>query len=123
MPVARGGLSANPQEAAQGATPSGLKARTHPGATQDCVQSNMRYTNYTSKILATSNFWEIDMKQTGTARLEEKLRSALTADAIDRVQVLQYGDDPEVEPGETAIRVFISRAGRPEGQQGDAETV
>src|ERR1700684_2418723 len=63
------------------------------------------------------------MKQTGTARIEEKLRSALTADAIERVQVLQYGDDPEVEPGETAIRVYISRSGRPEGKQGDAETV
>jgi hypothetical protein len=63
------------------------------------------------------------MKVTGSARIEEKLRSALAADAIERVEVLRYGDDPEVEPGETAIRVYISRAGRPEGKQGDTETV
>jgi hypothetical protein len=63
------------------------------------------------------------MKQTGTGRIEERLRSAFSADTIERVQVLQYGDDPEVEPGETAIRVFISRAGRPEGKAGDSETV
>jgi hypothetical protein len=63
------------------------------------------------------------MGQTGTDRIEEQLRSALSAGAIERVQVLAYGDDPEVEPGETAIRVFISRAGRPEGQEADEQTV
>jgi hypothetical protein len=30
------------------------------------------------------------------------------------VDVLGYGDDLAVEPGETAVRVFIDRAGRPE---------
>jgi hypothetical protein len=30
------------------------------------------------------------------------------------VDVLGYGDDPAVEPGDTAVRVFIGRAGRPE---------
>src|ERR1022692_3904375 len=52
-----------------------------------------------------------------TDRIEEQVRSFFPADAIARVQVLEYGDDPEVEPGETAIRVFISRAGRPEGKE------
>ena len=51
------------------------------------------------------------------------MRSFFPAAAIARVQVLEYGDDPEVEPGETAIRVFISRAGRPEGKEADEEIV
>jgi hypothetical protein len=63
------------------------------------------------------------MDQTVTDRIEEQLRSAFPAGAIERVQVLQYGDDPEVEPGETAVRAFIARAGRPEGKEADKETV
>ena len=31
-----------------------------------------------------------------------------------QADVLGYGDDPAVEPGDTAVRVFIDRAGRPE---------
>jgi hypothetical protein len=42
---------------------------------------------------------------------------------MERVQVLEYGDGPQVEPGETAIRAFISRTGRPEGKEGDQKTV
>ena len=63
------------------------------------------------------------MEQKVTDRIGEQLRSAFSAGAIERVQVLGYGDDPEVEPGETAIRIFISRAGRPEGKEADEETV
>jgi hypothetical protein len=66
---------------------------------------------------------EDGMQQTVTDRIEEQLRSAFSAGAIERVQVLGYGDDPEVEPGETAIRIFISRAGRPEGKEADEEIV
>ena len=40
-----------------------------------------------------------------------------------RVDVLGYGDDPGVEPGDTAIRVFISRSDRPEGEEADEEIV
>lgn len=53
--------------------------------------------------------------------IEKELRSAFPDDAIARVQVLSYGDDPEVEPGEAAIRVFLSRSGRPEGKEADEE--
>ena len=53
--------------------------------------------------------------------LEERLRSIFPAGTIARVQVLGYGDDPGVEPGETAVRVFIDRAGRPEGEDADKE--
>jgi hypothetical protein len=56
-------------------------------------------------------------------RIEEQVRSAFPEGAIERVQVLGYGDDPGVEPGETAIRVFISRAGRPEGEEADKEII
>jgi len=63
------------------------------------------------------------MDQTVTDRIEEQLKSAFPAGAIARVQVLEYGDDPKVEPGETAVRAFIARAGRPEGKEADKETV
>jgi hypothetical protein len=66
---------------------------------------------------------EDGMEKTATDRIEEQLRSAFPEGAIDRVQVLEYGDDPQVEPGETAIRAFISRAGRPEGKEADQETL
>ena len=61
------------------------------------------------------------MENTPANRIEERLRSAFPGEAIERIQVLTYGDDPEVEPGQTAIRVFISRAGRPEGQEANEE--
>jgi hypothetical protein len=63
------------------------------------------------------------MARTATDRLVEQVRSVFPEDAIARVQVLEYGDDPAVEPGETAIRVFVSRAGRPEGKEADEEIV
>jgi S-adenosyl methyltransferase len=42
--------------------------------------------------------------------IEHQLRSAFPEGAITRVQVLRYGDDPEVEPGQTVIRVFFDPA-------------
>jgi hypothetical protein len=59
----------------------------------------------------------------GRRNIEDRLRSAFPQGAIDRVEVLEYGDDPVVEPGEAGIRVFIDRAGRPEGKDADEETV
>jgi hypothetical protein len=66
---------------------------------------------------------EDDVANGPAQRIEEQVRSAFPEGAIERVQVLTYGDDPAVEPGETAIRVFISRAGRPEGEEADKEIV
>jgi hypothetical protein len=54
-------------------------------------------------------------------QIEERIRSAFPEGAIERVQVLAHGDDPEVGPGQTAVRVILSRAGRPEGQEADKE--
>lgn len=51
-------------------------------------------------------------------RFGEQLRSAFSADAITRVQVLKYGDDPEVEPerprsGSSSIGQAGRKARRP----------
>jgi hypothetical protein len=48
------------------------------------------------------------MHEVPVAQIEEQVKSAFPEGAIRRVQVLAYGDDPGVEPGETAVRVFIS---------------
>jgi len=61
------------------------------------------------------------MDEAASGRVEERLRSVFPADAIARVQVLGYGDDPGVEPGQTAMRFFIDRAGRPAGEDADKE--
>ena len=63
------------------------------------------------------------MEEAATSRIEERLRSAFPAGAIERVQVLEYSDDPEVEPGQTAIRVFFGWAGRLEGKKADSRIV
>ncbi len=55
------------------------------------------------------------------SHIEERIRAAFPDGAIERVQVLTYGDDPGVGPGETAARVFLSRAGRPEDLEADKE--
>ena len=52
-----------------------------------------------------------------------QLRSAFPEGTFTQVDVLGYGDDPDVEPGETAIRAFIDRAGHPVGTFEDDETV
>jgi hypothetical protein len=62
-------------------------------------------------------------KASGRRNVEEQLKSVFPEGVIERVQVLRYGDDPVVEPGETAIRVFIDRAGRPTGREADEELV
>jgi len=63
------------------------------------------------------------MENVSADRIDQQVRAAFPEGAIERVQVLTYGDDPGVEPGETAIRVFISRAGRPEGLEADKEII
>jgi hypothetical protein len=63
------------------------------------------------------------MENVPASHIEERIRSAFTEDAIERVQVLAYGDDPEVGPGETAVRVLLGRAGRPEGREDDKEII
>jgi len=63
------------------------------------------------------------MAKTARGRVEEQVRSLFPEGAIAQVKVLQYGDDPGVEPGEAAVRVLIDRAGRPDGKEADEQTV
>jgi hypothetical protein len=56
--------------------------------------------------------------------LVAQFRSAFADGAFTQIDVLGYGDDPDVEPGETAIRAFVDRAGRPaETFQDDEEVI
>jgi hypothetical protein len=50
-------------------------------------------------------------------------RSFFPEGAFTQVDALGYGDDPDVEPGETAIRAFVDRAGYPAGTFEDDEVV
>jgi hypothetical protein len=56
-------------------------------------------------------------------RLERQLRSLFPADTFTKVEVLQYGDDPGVEPGDVGIRAFLPRAGRPAGREEDEQVL
>jgi hypothetical protein len=40
-------------------------------------------------------------------KIDEEIRARIPDGGIERVEVLQYGDDPVVEPGELAIRIYV----------------
>jgi hypothetical protein len=63
------------------------------------------------------------MAKPGTTRVEKHVRSLFPDDVISRVQVLEYGDDPAVEPGDVAVRVFLRRPDRPDNEEADEEVV
>src|SRR5580698_1036282 len=63
------------------------------------------------------------MAKLGTTRVEKHLRSVFPDSVISRVEVLEYGDDPAVEPGDVAVRVFLAGADQPEGEEADEEIV
>ena len=63
------------------------------------------------------------MAKPGITRVEQHVRSLFPDGVISRVQVLEYGDDPAVEPGDVAVRVFLHRPDRPEGEEADEEIV
>jgi hypothetical protein len=63
------------------------------------------------------------MAKPGTTGVEKHLRSVFPDGAISRVQVLEYGDDPAVEPGDVAVRVFLPRPDQPEGEEADEDIV
>jgi hypothetical protein len=48
------------------------------------------------------------MSQPANDQIEEQVKAAFPQDTIQQVQVLDYGDDPAIEPGQNAIRVFIA---------------
>jgi len=71
----------------------------------------------------TGQLAEDGMDKAVADRIERQVRRAFPEGVIARVQVLQYGDDPEVEPGQAAVRAFFNWPGRSEGGQADPKTV
>ena len=52
-------------------------------------------------------------------RFDEEVRGRFPTEAIQRVEVLQYGDAPEIEPGQLLARVVINV---PEGEEERKQT-
>jgi hypothetical protein len=63
------------------------------------------------------------MAEPGTTSVEKHIRSLFPDGVISRVQVLEYGDDRAVEPGDVAVRVFLHRPDQPESEEPDDEIV
>ena len=52
------------------------------------------------------------------SKLEEQVKEHFPDDGVQRVVLLQHGDDPEVEPGGLWVRVFFKVAGIPSDREG-----
>ena len=63
------------------------------------------------------------MAKPGITRVEKHIRSLFADGVISRVQVLEYGDDPAVEPGDVAVRVFLHRPDQPGDGEADEDIV
>jgi Arc/MetJ-type ribon-helix-helix transcriptional regulator len=53
------------------------------------------------------------MGEPASSQIEEQVKAAFPEGAIQQVQVLNYGDDPGIEPGQSAIRIFIAEPAPP----------
>ena len=49
--------------------------------------------------------------------IEDDIKARFPGGGVERVVILQYGDDPVVEPGEVAVRVFVAAEGEPEDRE------
>jgi hypothetical protein len=49
--------------------------------------------------------------------IEDDIKARFPGGGIERVVILQYGDDPVVEPGELAVRVFVAAKGELEDRE------
>jgi hypothetical protein len=56
-----------------------------------------------------------------TDLIEQEVRERFPEGALDSVAVLQYGDDPAVEPGQVVIQVTVESAAEPEGEEDPLE--
>jgi hypothetical protein len=56
-------------------------------------------------------------------RLERLIRRLFPDGTFTKVEVLQYGDDPGVEPGDVGIRTYLPRGDRPVGQEEDEQII
>jgi hypothetical protein len=65
--------------------------------------------------LITREIKELIVEQEEKERLErgaeEELNRRCGDGAVQKVEVLQYGDDPEIEPGQAVVRVILTPAG------------
>jgi hypothetical protein len=52
-------------------------------------------------------------------RIEAAVQQRFPDDAVPEVTVLQYGDDPEVEPGEVVVRIRVPVAAGPDDEPAD----
>jgi hypothetical protein len=52
-----------------------------------------------------------------TGLIEQDVRDRFPDGAVDSVAVLQYGDDPSVEPGQIVIQVAVASAAEAEGDE------
>ena len=59
--------------------------------------------------------------KSASGRLERQIRSLFPAGTFTKVEVLQYGDDPGVEPGDVAIRAFLPRGEQQAGREEDEQ--
>jgi hypothetical protein len=44
-------------------------------------------------------------------KIDDEVRERFPDAGVTRVALMQYGDEPEIEPGELAVRVFLAAAG------------
>ena len=63
------------------------------------------------------------MDETVAESVRERVLSLFPEGTFAWVDVLGYGDDPAVEPGDTAVRVFIDQADRPEEDRDSKGTI
>ncbi|MGD0560550.1 MAG: hypothetical protein ABSA93_36980, partial [Streptosporangiaceae bacterium] len=56
-------------------------------------------------------------------RLDELVKEHFPDDGVQRVALLQHGDDPWVEPGDLLVRVFIDEAGEDPAWERDHEAM
>jgi hypothetical protein len=61
------------------------------------------------------------LDQATTELIKQEISGRFPGDAVQSVAVLQYGDDPVVEPGQVAVRLIIAPATAPEGGEQPTE--
>src|SRR6202012_3809739 len=109
--------------ASPAATPERHSNHLSPSWTLPKSSRVSRDTRVTLRRAATS---EADMDSAELNHLQEQIsqlaRSRFPDPAVRQVTLLQYGDEPAIEPGEILVRLVIEPPGsqRPDGTEADA---
>jgi hypothetical protein len=72
--------------------------------------------------MAKAALFTMDSKS-AIGRLERQIRRLFPDGTFTKVEVLQYGDDPGVEPGDVGIRTYLPRGDRPVGREEDEQII